>query len=208
MYGEKWFWPILVQLDSFEGNMLAIMPLLKPLLNDDSPDWSVMCLLAVARADSDVNGLCDAGKMRSREVGRILGAKFSFCDSMAKSLAQWDSVTPEQAATLETAMKHPGYVTECREDRVRAKVKPARTKREKDAAKRMVVHFFAALIGEAVEQDKSDLSWPEFHQLFMEATDYQVDIDEDTFKKILSRKGLKGVGKAGRPVRDNWDTGS
>jgi hypothetical protein len=254
MYGEKWFWPILVQLDSFEGKMLAVMPLLKPVLKDDSPDWSVMCLLDVARADSDVNGLCDAGKMRSREVGRIVGAKFSFCDSMAKSLAQWDSVTPEQAATLETATKHPGYVAECREiarkfaeeltpemvgikrsaielaikaagmeeieyligytegakfmDRVRAKVKPARTKRQKDAAKRMIVHFFAALIGEAVEQGKSDLSWPEFHQLFMEATDYQVEIDEDTFKKILSRKGLKGVGKAGRPVRDNWDTGS
>jgi len=59
----------------------------------------------------------------------------------------------------------------------------------------------AALIGEAIEQGESDLSWPEFHQPFMEATDYQVDIDEDTFKKILSRKGLKGVGKAGRPIR-------
>ena len=254
MYGEKWFWPILVQLDSFEGKMLAVMPLLKPVLKDDSPDWSVMCLLDVARADSDVNGLCDAGKMRSREVGRILGAKFSFCDSMAKSLAQWDSVTPEQAATLEMATKHPGYVAECREiarkfaeeltpemvgikrlaielaikasgteeieyligytegakfmDRVRAKMKPARTKRQKDAAKRLIVHFFAALIGEAVEQDKSDLSWPAFHQLFMEATYYQVNIDEDTFKKILSRKGLKGVGKAGRPVRDIRDTGN
>ena len=254
MYGEKWFWPILGRLDAFEGELLAVMPFLGPALSDDSPDWSVMCLLDVARADSDVNGFCDARKIGARDLGRIVGAKFSLSDAMAKSLAEWDSVTPEQAAALETAMKHPGYVAECREiarkfaeeltpeligikrsaielaikasgteeieyligytegakfmDRVRAKVKPARTKRQKDVAKRLIVHFFAALIGEAVEQDKSDLSWPAFHQLFMEATDYQVDIDEETFKKMLSRKGLKGVGKAGRPVRDIRDTGN
>jgi len=71
-----------------------------------------MCLLDVARADSDVNGFCDARKIGAPDLGRIVGAKFSLSDAMAKSLAEWDSVTPEQAAALETAMKHPGYVAE------------------------------------------------------------------------------------------------
>jgi hypothetical protein len=251
LLGGKWFWPILCQVDALEGNLLEVMPILRPALGDGSAEWSFRCLQDIVRADGDVTGFCDARKMGARDVGRIVGTKFSLCNAMAKSKAEWDSVTTEQVAMLETAMKHPGYIAECREiarkfaeeltpemvgikraalefaiqaggmeeidyligytegakfmDRVREKLKPARTKRQKDSAKRMIVHFFAALIGEEIDPVKSELSWPEFHRLFMEATGYQVDIDEDTFKKILSRKGLKGVGKAGRPVSDNRD---
>jgi hypothetical protein len=246
IHGGKWFWPILVRLDAFEVKLGAVLPVMEPALSDDSPDWSVRCLLDVARADSEVNGYCDVRKIGARDLGRIVGAKFSLCDAMAKSLVEWDSVRPEQVAELESAMEQPGYVAACREiarkfaeeltpelvgvkrsaielaikasgveeieyligytegakfmDRVRASVKPARTKRQRDSANRMIVLFFAAMVGEAVEESKGELSWPEFHRLFMTATEYQVSIDEDTFKKILSRKGLKGVGKVGRPV--------
>jgi hypothetical protein len=246
LLGGKWFWPILVRLDEFEGKLLEVMPFMGPVLDDDSPDWSFRCIQYVIQKDGDVNGYCDARKMGARDVGRLVSAKFSLCEAMSKSKVQWDSLTPEQVTQVDEFFKEPGFVAECREltrrfaeeltpeilgikrasialaidaggmeevdylsgyvqgaaflDRVRSKYKPARTKRQKDAANRLIVLFFAGLIGQVVDESKGELSWPELHQQFLEAFDHKIEIEEETFKKILSRKGLKGVGRAGRPV--------
>lgn len=83
--------------------------------------------------------------------------------------------------------------------KVREKMRSPRHKREQDEQARNCVFLFAMCCGRAIEMEKGELSWPELHQLFRESFDYKVEIDEEAFKKILSRMGLRGVGKAGRP---------
>ena len=82
---------------------------------------------------------------------------------------------------------------------LRKTVRRAVTKAERDAQNRGAVYVFAASEWETIEANRKNLSWPELSQAFNEAFNYQVPIDEDTFKKILQRCGLR-IGKAGRRV--------
>ena len=82
---------------------------------------------------------------------------------------------------------------------LRKTVRKAATKAERDAQSRGAVYVFAATGLEAIEANRKELSWPELSEAFSEACKYQVPIDEDTFKKILQRCGLR-IGKPGRPV--------
>jgi hypothetical protein len=86
--------------------------------------------------------------------------------------------------------------------RVADRMKPTENKRKKDTRNRDTVFLFAALFGAEIDEIKGDSSWPELHEAFMKAFDYKGEMDEDTFKKILSRKGLKGVGGPGKRVRE------
>jgi len=86
---------------------------------------------------------------------------------------------------------------------------PPKLKRGKDAEVRNCVRLFAMCFGQLIEKEKAGLSWPELHQMFLLFTDYKIEIEEDTFKKILSRRKeypLKGVGQAGRKVPDDLGT--
>jgi hypothetical protein len=65
---------------------------------------------------------------------------------------------------------------------------------------RHCVFLFAVLCGAEIEETKSEANWPELHRQFEEAFDYKVEISEDAFKKILSRKGLKAGRLAGRVI--------
>jgi hypothetical protein len=82
---------------------------------------------------------------------------------------------------------------------VRKTIRKAVTKAEQDAQNRGAVYFFAVSSWEAIEANKEQLSWPQLAQEFEEKFDYQIGIDEDAFKKILQRCGLR-VGKPGRPI--------
>jgi len=82
---------------------------------------------------------------------------------------------------------------------VRKKIRKAVSKAEQDAQNRGAVYLFAVSSWEAIEANKEDLSWPELAQQFDEEFDYKIGIDEDAFKKILQRCGLR-VGKPGRKI--------
>jgi hypothetical protein len=82
---------------------------------------------------------------------------------------------------------------------VRKTVRKAVTKAEQDAQNRGAVYFFAVSSWEIIEANREELSWPELAQGFEETFDYRISIDEDAFKKILQRCGLR-VGKPGRRI--------
>ncbi len=80
---------------------------------------------------------------------------------------------------------------------VRKTVRKVRTKAERDTQNRMAVYWFAITNCEAIEANRSAISWPDLSVGCDEAFDYKVSIDEDAFKKILQRCGLR-IGKPGR----------
>jgi hypothetical protein len=82
---------------------------------------------------------------------------------------------------------------------IRKSIRKAVRKAERDAQYRAAVYFFAITGCEAIEANRQQLSWPELNKAFNETFDYQVPIDEDAFKKILQRCGLR-IGKPGRPI--------
>jgi hypothetical protein len=84
-------------------------------------------------------------------------------------------------------------------EEMRKRVRKAVRKAERDAQSRAAVYFFGVLACETVEANRRELSWPELNKAFNEAFEYRVPIDEDAFKKILQRCGLR-VGKVGRRV--------
>jgi hypothetical protein len=73
-----------------------------------------------------------------------------------------------------------------------------KTKRGSEYGRRSVVCLFAIEHGEIIEAAKRDISWADLISRFDEEYGEGVEIDEDTFKKILQRSGLS-VGKVGRP---------
>jgi hypothetical protein len=81
------------------------------------------------------------------------------------------------------------------------RLKLPKNKRQVEHRTRMCVYFFAIVHGVEIDGVKRDASWPELYEAFMEFVNHEIDLDEETFKKLLARKGLKGVGKAGRPVK-------
>jgi hypothetical protein len=82
---------------------------------------------------------------------------------------------------------------------VRKTIRKAVTKAERDAQNRGAVYFFAVSSWETIEANREQLSWPELAQQFEEKFEYQIGIDEDAFKKILQRCGLR-IGKPGRRI--------
>ena len=82
---------------------------------------------------------------------------------------------------------------------VRKTIRKAVTKAERDTQKRMAVYLFAVCGWEAIEGRRTELSWPELSEGFNQAFDHQIEMDEDAFKKILQRCGLR-VGKPGRKI--------
>jgi hypothetical protein len=85
-------------------------------------------------------------------------------------------------------------------EEIRRKMRRPQTKRETDEQKRQLVYLFGALFGREVEIVKADVSWCEIADAVGVMAENKVVCDEDTVKKILHRVGLKGVGKAGRPL--------
>jgi hypothetical protein len=73
-----------------------------------------------------------------------------------------------------------------------------RTKRGSEYARRSVVCMFAIEHWQLIEAAKRDISWADLLRRFDEECGEGVEIDEETFKKILQRSGLS-VGKVGRP---------
>jgi len=73
-----------------------------------------------------------------------------------------------------------------------------RTKRGADYGRRSVVCLFAIEHWELIEAAKKDISWADLVNRFDEEYGEHIEIDEETFKKILQRSGLS-VGKVGRP---------
>ena len=266
LYGRKWFWPILLRLDEFEGRLLGIFPFMGPVLSDDWPEWSFRCLGDVAMQDAAFNGCCDPQKLDSRAVGRIVGSKMALCEAAVALHAILQGFTGEQITeAMETAKRllpveiaaeiHAEAVQEWISgwlelgqrfagelgpemqeikrfaasvadeeggteeldylqgftqgkrflEHMRERAKPARKKRQRDSMVRSCVFVFAILRGAEIDETKRDRSWPELHQEFLRTFFYQVQIDEETFKKALGRKGLNKVGKAGRPVPVNRD---
>lgn len=82
---------------------------------------------------------------------------------------------------------------------VRKTIRKAVTKAERDAQKRAAVYLFGVCAAEAIDANREGLSWPDLSEEFNAAFEYDVELDEDTFKKILQRCGLH-VGKRGRKV--------
>jgi hypothetical protein len=82
---------------------------------------------------------------------------------------------------------------------IRKSIRKAVRKAERDAQNRAAVYFFAITGCKAIEANRQQLSWPELNKAFNETFDYQIPIDEDAFKKILQRCGLR-IGKPGRPI--------
>jgi hypothetical protein len=82
---------------------------------------------------------------------------------------------------------------------LRKSVRSAVKKTEQDAQSRAAVYFFAITGSEAIEANREELSWPELSEAFNETFDYRIPIDEDAFKKILQRCGLR-IGKPGRKI--------
>jgi hypothetical protein len=73
-------------------------------------------------------------------------------------------------------------------------------KRGSDYTRRSMVLLFAIEHWELIEQAKRDISWSDLVSAFDEQYGKYVEIDEETFKKILQRSGLR-VGKVGHPLR-------
>jgi hypothetical protein len=71
-------------------------------------------------------------------------------------------------------------------------------KRGTDYNRRSLVSLFAIEHWELIEAAKRDISWWDLVSAFDEQYGKYVEIDEETFKKILQRSGLR-VGKVGRP---------
>jgi len=82
---------------------------------------------------------------------------------------------------------------------LRESVRKAATKAQRHAQNRAAVYMFAATEWETIDANREELSWPDLNKAFNEAFSYQVPIDEDAFKKILQRCGLR-IGKPGRRV--------
>jgi hypothetical protein len=82
----------------------------------------------------------------------------------------------------------------------------AATKAQRDAVNRAGVYLFAIENWAIIEKEKEQLSWPKLAEEFQKQTQYSLPIDEETFKKILQRCGLRGVGKAGRRVEVRIET--
>ncbi len=80
---------------------------------------------------------------------------------------------------------------------LRKTIRKAVTKAERDAQKRNAVYLFGIHAAETIEENRENLSWPEVAEQFNQTFDYKIEVDEDAFKKILQRCGLK-VGKPGR----------
>ena len=72
------------------------------------------------------------------------------------------------------------------------------SKKEADHARRSVVCMFAVEHWEIIEAARKDISWGDLMHEFDKEYGKHVVIDEETFKKILSRSGLS-VGTVGRP---------
>lgn len=73
-----------------------------------------------------------------------------------------------------------------------------RTKRGAEYSRRSLVCMFAIEHWEIIEAAKKDISWSDLVKRFDEEYGQHIQIDEETFKKILQRSGLS-VGKVGRP---------
>ena len=91
-------------------------------------------------------------------------------------------------------------------EKVRQRIRKARNKREADRQKQMNVYYFAITLAPIIDEHKAELSWPAIAEMCNEFFDHKVAFDEDAVKKILQRAGLKGVGKAGRPVASHENT--
>ena len=76
------------------------------------------------------------------------------------------------------------------------------SKREADHSRRSVVCMFAVEHWEIIEAARKDISWGDLVGQFDKEYGEHVEIDEETFKKILQRSGLT-VGKVGRPRLEN-----
>jgi hypothetical protein len=76
------------------------------------------------------------------------------------------------------------------------------SKREADHSRRSVVCMFAIDHWEIIEAARKDISWADLVSQFDKEYGEHVEIDEETFKKILQRSGLT-VGKVGRPRLKN-----
>jgi hypothetical protein len=82
---------------------------------------------------------------------------------------------------------------------LRKRMQPVHTKRHKDAQARINVYAFALLNWELIEEHRRSLTWMDLTDAFDEFFEHQISIDEETFKKILQRCGLRGIGSVGRP---------
>ena len=73
-------------------------------------------------------------------------------------------------------------------------------KRGADYSRRSLVLHFAIEHLDLIEAAKTDISWSDLVSAFDEQYGKYVEIDEETFKKVLQRSGLR-VGKVGHPPR-------
>lgn len=82
---------------------------------------------------------------------------------------------------------------------IRKAQKKGASKRDRDYLTRGAVLTFAVSNWKMIEENRQELTWMRLTELFDEATEHQVPVDEETFKKILQR-GMLTIGKSSRPM--------
>ena len=83
--------------------------------------------------------------------------------------------------------------------RFRSLMKKDRSKRERDFVAHNAVLMFAVTNWKWIEENRRKLTWMKLTEMFDKETNNEIDIDEETFKKILQRASLT-VGKSSKPM--------
>lgn len=111
LWGRKWFWPILEELDAFEQSNDDCKPV-DDALSDESPEFMFQAIWKCGTAMASYNGLVKPEQLNSRSVGVMIGAHWSFCDAAARSYQIWQAFTPAQIREIDGAW-YPGFCRDC-----------------------------------------------------------------------------------------------
>ena len=80
-FGDKWFLPIVLDLERFEDLCTPIFPEMDAITKEDAPSWAFRSIWNGASLDLEYSGLALPSEMDARRIGMLVGAKWSLCDA-------------------------------------------------------------------------------------------------------------------------------
>ena len=114
LLGDKWFWPVLEELEIFQSATAQVIPGAQEVLADDTPHWALLSAMACGKELADITGFDELQNLNARKIGMIVGSQLSLCEAYERSYLVFSTLRPEAIRKID-GVWWPGFCNECAE---------------------------------------------------------------------------------------------